>query len=194
MPKAKAKAKKGVTTKLVEPPRPSSPLPAPESHVLTEQEEPSSEVDLPSGASVSGNELPPEADEPAAKKKKRTMNVAKNPRKGVVNFTDDQEKELGEWLLTNPMFYDKGCKTFRDSRKKQSAIHDKCTEMGIDPGAYKSWYHTMRSGFGRLTMKVGSRESTTREKWILATFSFLKSHIVRHESRQLGVAVILYVK
>eukprot|EP00057_Strongylocentrotus_purpuratus_P023029 XP_011677503.1 PREDICTED: uncharacterized protein LOC105444670 [Strongylocentrotus purpuratus] len=156
----KAKAKRGVArTKPVEPPRSPSPPPAPESQALGEQEE---------------------------------TNVAKKPRKGLVNFSDDQEKELGEWLLANPIFYDKGCKAYRDTHKKKSVITEKCKEIGIDPAEYTTWYHSMRSGYGRLSMKSsgsGSREFTSREKWILATFSFFKTHIVRHESRQLGVSI-----
>lgn len=49
-----------------------------------------------------------------------------------------KEKELEEWLLANPMFYDKGCKAYCDTRKKKSAINDKCKEKGIEKGGLQN--------------------------------------------------------
>ena len=59
--------------------------------------------------------------------------VKKKGTKMISKFSC-KEKELEEWLLASPMFYDKGCKAYRDTLKKKSAVNDKCTEMGIDPG------------------------------------------------------------
>ena len=131
---------------------------------------------------------PPSPRSPSPPPAPEEIGVTPKKRK----FTDNQEKELGEWLLGMPMLYDKGSKAYRDTRKKDAAIHEKCMEMGIERGEYTMWYHYMRSAYGRLTRKAsgsGSREFTDREKWIISTFSFFKSHIVRHESRQLGVSI-----
>lgn len=53
-------------------------------------------------------QLPQEESEPLALQKKRRQNL---------NFSDDQETELVEWLKNHPIFYNKGSKEYKDTQK-----------------------------------------------------------------------------
>ena len=52
-----------------------------------------------------------------------------------------------------------------------------------------TWYKTVRTQFGKLSKRKsgdGSRELSDRDRWVLTSFDFLKTHIVRVTSRQAG--------
>jgi hypothetical protein len=55
----------------------------------------------------------------------------------------------------------------------------------------KTWYESLRTRFGKLSAAAKSgdgatKELTDRDKWVMASFSFLGRYIARVPSRQIG--------
>uniref|UniRef100_UPI00358E1E0C uncharacterized protein n=1 Tax=Myxine glutinosa TaxID=7769 RepID=UPI00358E1E0C len=56
--------------------------------------------------------------------------VAKKPAKDTVILTEEQEYDMVEWVLQNPLFYDKSMTSFREKAKKQALWVAKASEIG----------------------------------------------------------------
>ena len=93
-----------------------------------------------------------------------------------------------EWVRDNPILYSKGLKEYKDTARKQRLWEEKARELDLESAAVlMTWYDSMRTRVGKLTLKKsgdGTKELTDREKWVLAKFDFLITHISRIPSRQ----------
>lgn len=56
----------------------------------------------------------------------------KEKKEKFLNFTDEQEEELVEWLKNHEIFYNKALKTYKDTKMKQRLWSDKAKEMGLE--------------------------------------------------------------
>jgi hypothetical protein len=59
-----------------------------------------------------------ECTEPLQKKRRQNL-----------NFTDEQEEELVDWLKGHPIFYNRGSKEYKDAQKKQRLLEEKAHEI-----------------------------------------------------------------
>ena len=116
---------------------------------------------------------------------------SKKCRKANLNLTDDNEEDIVDWIKNNELLYNKGLKSYKDTQKKSRLWGLKAKEFGLEAKDLQTWYESMRTRFGRLSVRKsgdGAREITERDQWILTSFNFLSRHIVRIASRQ-GVSI-----
>ena len=116
---------------------------------------------------------------------------AKGPkkRKRVTRMTvldEAVERQLGEWLEFEATFiYDK--KDPRHTNKDLVNVTWASKASSLNPPLtmeeLKKWWDSIRTRFGKVSAGGKSGQAavqlTDRELWILNTFSFLRSHIVR---------------
>jgi len=80
----------------------------------------------------------------------------------------------------------KGSREFKDSQKKR-LWELKATELGYTYDQLYRWYTSTRTRVGKLLQTVSGQEvdlsKTDRDKFLVNTFTFLKSHIVRQPAR-----------
>ena len=110
----------------------------------------------------------------------------KRARTEPVVLSEEQELDMCDWLKTNSFLYTKGEKLFKDTNKKLRTWSVKGAEFGLTGPALKTWYLSIRTKLGKLTIdKSGAavRDNTDREKFFLDQFGFLKAHITRVASR-----------
>lgn len=132
----------------------------------------------------SGAEQGTEAEQPK-KRRRRATNVI---------LPDDIERDLGEWLHYEvPFMYDKGDPCHKNKDLIESCWNTKGASLDppVSGANLKMWFNSQRSRYGRLIKDKsgdGAKRLTEREKWIIATFSFLKPHIRRqHTPRSMGL-------
>ena len=132
----------------------------------------------------------------------RKRKAAKKPccKKGpYVLLTQDQERDLAEWLeMEVPFVYNKGMKAHSDRHKVTRAFEEKAAQLEppITGTQLATWYDSIRTRYGRITNpeeKSGQgapKALTLREQWIKETFSFLRCHIIRQrKTKVLGMEV-----
>ena len=114
----------------------------------------------------------------APKKRKRVTKVT------VLN--EDVERQLGEWLEHEATFiYDKKDPkhTNKDLVSATWASKAQSLTPPLTMEELKKWFDSIRTRYGKLSAGgksgQGAIQPTEREKWILNTFAFLRSHIVR---------------
>ena len=96
-----------------------------------------------------------------------------------------------EWLGENEILYNKKKTDYKNVTKKGKLWRDKAAIWGWEPAILVTWFRSMRTRFGKLT-KDGEKSGsdlvhlTDRDQWILTSFRFMKSHIHRHGSKQMG--------
>ena len=65
-----------------------------------------------------------------------------------------------------------------------------CVPCILSAGAFKTWYQSMRTLFGRLKKKTSgqaAKQLTARQRWTKENFGFLAAHLViRADHSQLG--------
>ena len=123
--------------------------------------------------------------ESSQSQEKSSKKSDKLPKK-FVNLTKEVEKDLVEWLIDNPMFYNKGLNDYRDTEKKKAEWTRKSIEIGIPPSELTRWFNSTRTQYGKLIKPVSgqaARALTERQQWIVDSFSFLNKHIHRQTSR-----------
>ena len=120
------------------------------------------------------------------KKKERKQSVR-------LTFSAREEAKLAEWIEENPILYNSKLEEFRDRSKKISLYEEKAKEFphvkGCSAATLEKWTGSMRTQFGRLLKKKSGSAAhryTERELWILKTFQFLESHIVRRRTKSSG--------
>ena len=111
---------------------------------------------------------------------------AEAQRRKQIILSDEVERRLGEWLEFEASFiYNK-----KDSRHVNKPLVTKTWEdkaKTLDPPLtseeLQRWFQSVRTKFGKLTggpkSGSGAQNLTSREKWVLNTFTFLKPHISR---------------
>ena len=110
-------------------------------------------------------------------------------RKRVTKMTvldEAVERQLGEWLEHEATFiYDK--KDPKHTNKDLVSATWASKAQSLNPPLtmeeLKKWWDSIRTRFGKLSAGgksgQGAIQPTEREQWILNTFAFLRSHIVR---------------
>ena len=100
---------------------------------------------------------------------------------------------LMDYFENQPEFWDKENAGFNRKGKKDALLDDLAKEMDLVGSQILTWFQSQRSMYGRLLKKTqgpsgtGLRMATARQKWNLANFSFLRSHVAaRTGSRQMG--------
>ena len=91
----------------------------------------------------------------------------------------------------NPLFYDKESLDFyRGKDKRARIIANTAKKMGRTVIQVQTWYKTMRTKFGKLTADgpsgSGKKNLTSKDKWILNRFDFLRAHIVRSGGKEVS--------
>ena len=104
------------------------------------------------------------------------------------DFTEEQKEELVDIYQENPLFHDKESLHFykgKDNRTKIYAARMQKTVIQV-----QKWYKTVRTKFGKLTADgpSGRRKKTltSKEKWILNRFDFLRAHIVSSAGKEVS--------
>lgn len=110
-----------------------------------------------------------------------------------LHFTPREEAELAVWVEDNPILYNSKLEEFRDRSKKIKLYEEKAKEFphikGCSASALEKWVGGLRTQFGRLLKKKSGSAAhryTERELWVLKTFQFLESHIVRRRTKSSG--------
>lgn len=105
-------------------------------------------------------------------------------------FNKEQEEDIAEWYRGHDILYDRRKREYKETDKKNAIYVEKAASLSPQCSVkqLKNWLESMRTQYGKLThpksVKGGEGEKLTdREKWIVDTFSFLESHIVRQPSR-----------
>ena len=108
-------------------------------------------------------------------------------------LTPDQEQQLVDWFEAHPEFWDKENVGFKRKGKKDALLDDLAKDMELVGSQILTWFQSQRSMYGRLLKKTtgpsgtGLRLATAMQKWNLANFAFLRSHVAaRTGSRQMG--------
>ena len=108
-------------------------------------------------------------------------------------LTPEQESHLVDYFENHPEFWDKENSGFKRKAKKQALIDDLAKELDLVGSSILTWFQSQRSMYGRLLKKtqgssgIALRMATARQKWNLANFSFLRSHVAaRTGARQMG--------
>jgi hypothetical protein len=89
-----------------------------------------------------------------------------------------------EWLIGVPSIYDKEDRQHKNGAVVARLWAEKAEELNMESAMLKTWYKSCHSQYSKVMREEQQRESgkkvkdiTTRDKWILAKFAFLKSHI-----------------
>ncbi|XP_034048735.1 uncharacterized protein LOC117529938 [Thalassophryne amazonica] len=117
--------------------------------------------------------------------------TARTTRKKFEVFSEAEEENLAEWFRSHPLFYDQTVKDFKNRQKKDRLLKEKGKELRVSGSDIMVWFKSKRTVFGRLKKKKesgeGTKRWTARQRWIMAAFQFLASHVIlRSESRQVG--------
>ena len=111
----------------------------------------------------------------------------KRKQEKPIILSEDHEADMADWLKGHPEFYTKGSREFKDSQKKKRLWELKATELGYTYDQLYKWYTSTRTRVGKLLQTVSGQEvdrsKTDRDKFLVKTFTFLKSHIVRQPAR-----------
>ena len=74
--------------------------------------------------------------------------------------------------------------------KKAKIFADTAKKMGKTVIQVQTWYKTMRTKFGKLTADGpsgrGKKNLTSKDKWILNRFDFLRAHIVSSAGKEVS--------
>ena len=94
------------------------------------------------------------------------------------------------WLAqgaSGVIIYTKGSREFKESQKKKRNWELKTTELGYTYEQLSRWYTSTRTRVGKLLQTISRQEvdqsKTDRDKFLVKTFTFLKSNIVRQHAR-----------
>ena len=145
------------------------------------EEEPEEEVD---------DENSSEEEEGTSEKTKKTKKISrsKKPSKPSVQFTEEVEVQLAEWLRNTPMLYDKSHAQFKLSKKKEGVWGEKALMVGLQHWKeLETWYRSIRSRISRWknvsASGSGAKKLTARAIFINANFGFLKDMIGESRGR-----------
>jgi hypothetical protein len=112
---------------------------------------------------------------------------SKRKKSKTVVLTDEQEVEVGEWLRMHPELYTKGLKGYKEVAKKQKLWADKTEELKLESVVLlKTWYESIRTKIGKMKKTksgTGTKDTTDRDKFVMANFGFLVDHISRMRGR-----------
>ena len=112
-------------------------------------------------------------------------------RRKKINYSEEEEIELADWLKTHPHIYTKGLRDYKDTDKKTRLWEEKAKDMNVNVDMLQTWYKSIRTRIGKLTVEksgTARKEISVRDRFLLDTFSFLKDQIARKPTRQ-GVTV-----
>lgn len=117
----------------------------------------------------------------------------KKTSKDRLRLTDEEEEDLVNWYRDNPILYDKTCREYRNTEKKNAIHAEKAATMGKTAYDLQTWRNSMRTQYGKLTKPGPSgtekKNLTVREKWIVKCFSFLKNHVTHKSGLEVGAVV-----
>ena len=113
-----------------------------------------------------------------------------------------QEQYLKEWLISNPIMYDRSRGDYLETSKKNEMWRDILFTMNRTSISNKNkdndvynWYLSIRTVLGKLLHPPsgsGPLTMTDRRRWIW-TFDFLKPHIKKAEKRSCVSVSIFFV-
>lgn len=137
--------------------------------------------------STSDNEAPP--SEAANIKRKRDIVTS--------CFTESQEQEMVEWLQSpeQECILDKKHPNYIKKDLKDALWDKKAMDMGKTADLLRKWYSNMRTRFGKLKQTPsgsGDIELTSRERWILRHFEFLKPYLIVQVKKRVTVSVSIF--
>ena len=104
-------------------------------------------------------------------------------------FTEADEEAIVNFLKDHEWLYDKRDPLYKDTQKKDVLWAEFSATRNLNPEDVKKWVQSQRTMYGKLTLSrsgQGPAELTERQQWVANTFSFLKSHIIRHTSKKAG--------
>ena len=151
----------------------TTPAPVPDQSL--EAEEPGSDDDRASVASVTGS----------VASVRSCINKAKKA-KIVADLSPDEEQAMIDWLQDHPILYNKKLGTYKDTVRKEALWAEKAVALKKPIQVLKTWYTSLRTRFGRLKKKKsgdGDPEMTEREEWILRHFEFLRPYMYEVKKR-----------
>lgn len=132
-------------------------------------------------------------------KHKAPKSTQKRRKSAAVLLTNEQERDLAEWLeLEVPFIYNKAHKDHVDKIKVNRAWEEKAASLDppITGNQLSTWYDSVRTRFTKITKPTdksgqgAQKLLTMREQWITQVFSFLKPHIIRQRrTNTLGLQV-----
>lgn len=133
-------------------------------------------------------------------KNRHPKTTQKRRKAAAVILTQEQERDLAEWLEHEvPFIYMKSHKDHVDKLKVNRAWEEKGASLHppLSGTQLSTWYDSVRTRFSKATKpneKSGQGASckllTMREKWITQVFAFLTPHIIRHRrTNTLGLQV-----
>ena len=139
------------------------------------------------GSDGEASEGPAEASEepegpPQAPSRGRKRQVKKGADRKQYTVSEEHEDDLLEWLRENEYLWRKGHRQYRDTKKKQAAWREKADSLGYLVEVLLGWWKHIHSWYGKLHLKKSGQAAvklTDREKYIMATCSFLEGE-VRH--------------
>ncbi|XP_024859656.1 uncharacterized protein LOC108230484 [Kryptolebias marmoratus] len=103
-------------------------------------------------------------------------------------LTEEEEQSMVEWLVGNPILYNRKLKNYKRTTRKEALWREKAEEIGKDVLILKTWYTSLRTRYGRLKKLCSKHESpelTERDFWILGCFEFLRPHIIEVQRRRM---------
>ncbi|KAG0729851.1 hypothetical protein GWK47_029491 [Chionoecetes opilio] len=106
----------------------------------------------------------------------------KKTKKTDNSLSPANEGLLLEFIVENPMLWDKRLNDYRNLSKKAKVWEEQATQMGKDVKHLQGWYTSLRDSHTRMHKKKssdGAREWTERDQWIKENFGFLLT-VVTH--------------
>ena len=120
----------------------------------------------------------------------------------MVILEQQVENNLAAWFEEHEEFYNKRHSGFMNRAKKIKAMEEVAKDNNLTEEEVRVWWSSMRTTYGRLSRAIrdtpsgsGAKEPSERNQWILRTFKFLETHIIRQPGRQTcSVSLLLLFK
>ena len=127
--RASSRRKKDVT------PPPRSPTPPPE-------EEENEEINVYIGTCANAPANSPQRDTPEDEGEPQAQDLHVEPSQGTpankrkrkegLMMSEDKEDNVAQWILANPILYNKARRDYKDAKRKQRMWEQKAKELGVD--------------------------------------------------------------
>ena len=106
-------------------------------------------------------------------------------------MTESEEDDMVDWLMDNPVLYDKQMYGFRFADKKAALWKSKADQTNYTVDELQKWLASQRTVYGKVTKPAASgseaKTCTHRQEWVFQKFKFMHKHINRmQKTRQLG--------
>ena len=96
------------------------------------------------------------------------------------DLTPEEEEAMVDWLREHPLLFNKNLSAYNDKGKKEALWAEQARILDKEVGLLTVWYRSIRTRYGKLAKLksgAGTGDRTECDRWVLAKFDFLKSHI-----------------